>query len=98
MQAHDLKALADKANKDASDPQIEEAYRSISAALKETARYGGYSRTIYLNTIDIQPLLWEHVIEKLRKDGFKVERDTEVTAWYSNTDWDQEDVIRISWL
>jgi hypothetical protein len=98
MWAHNLKKMADQVNKNAVDPQIEEAYRRVSFDLKEAAKAGKYSHTLYLNTLNIPPGLWVHVIEKLRKDGFKVDRDTEMTAWYSNTDWDQEDVIRISWL
>ena len=98
MQAYELKSIADKANKDAADPQIEEAYRRVIVDLKDSAKYGSYTRTIFLSTINIQRPLWEKVATLLRKDGFTVSFDTEITAWYTNTDWDQEDVIKISWL
>lgn len=98
MWAHDLKLIADKVNKDAADPQLEEAYRRISFDCKEAAKAGKYNLTVTLSTLNIPTGFWDLVSDKLRKDGFKVDRDTEITAWYSNTDWDQEDVIKISWL
>jgi len=98
MQASNLKVIADRANKDADDPKILETLRLIEVEVTTTAKYGKYSQTLYLSRFNVSSSVWNHVADRLRKDGFKVDFDEEIVAWYSNTDWDQEKVIKISWL
>jgi tRNA G26 N,N-dimethylase Trm1 len=98
MQANNLKIIADKINKDAEDPKIQEILRLIETEVTTTAKYGKYSQTLYLSKFNVSNSIWNHVADRLRKDGFKVNFDEEITAWYSNTDYDQEKVIKISWL
>ena len=40
----------------------------------------------------------EIIVDVLNRDGFKckIELDA-VTSWYSNTDWDTDDLLIISW-
>lgn len=101
MQASNLKVIADKANKankDAEDPKIQETLRFIEAEVTITAKCGKYSQTLYLSKFNVSDSVWDYVADRLRKDGFKVKFETEINAWYSNIDYDQERVIKISWL
>jgi hypothetical protein len=98
MWAHNLKLIADHTNKQLEDPQIAELYRRLEFDLKKVAESGKYSTQIFLSTANVTKAVWEAVAKRLESDGFKVNFDTEITAWYSNTDWDQEDVINISWI
>ncbi len=98
MKAHELKAVADKFNKEKEDPQIEAGYKRISRDLEELARLGKYSHKYYLKYLNVSRKVWQEIALLLRKDGFTVDFDNEVTAWYSNTDWDQEEIVRISWV
>lgn len=98
MKAYELKSLADKANQDKEDPQIEAGYQRISHDLKDIALLGRYTYTYDLSYLNVSAKVWYKIGERLRLDGFKVEFDHEVTAWYSNTDYDQTEVVRISWV
>ncbi len=98
MQAHELKIIADRVNKEKEDPQIESGYKNICQELKELAQQGLYSYTFYLSHLKIKRKVWEEIAKKLQKNGFKTSFDVEITNWYSNTDYDQEDVIKICWL
>ena len=97
MTAYNLKLIANKFNKDQNDPEIEAGYKRLYRDLEELAQQGKYDVTLFLTQLNVSKKIWEAIGERLRKDGFQVEFDTEITAWYSNTDWDQEDVVRISW-
>src|SRR5271166_1143303 len=98
MQASELKFIADKINKDALDPQIEEGVRRILVDLKTVAQQGKYSHTFFLSslTFNVARVALEGIAGQLRKLGFNVEFATEVTAWYSNTDYDQEEILKVS--
>ncbi len=98
MKAHELKALADKANKEKEDPQIEAVYHSIQAEIKRFAKDGDYGHAFYLSNFNIPKRLLEMVADLLRKDGFKVHFDREITNWYSNTDYDEEEFMQVSWV
>lgn len=98
MQAHELKVLADKANLQKQDPLIESTYKIIQAELKSAAKDGDYGKAFYLCNFNAPKRILELVAGKLRKDGFKVHFDKEITNWYSNTDYDEEEFMQVSWV
>lgn len=98
MQASELKFLADKANEDKENPQIEAGYQRIIKDLEGKARLGSYSHTYFLSYLNVSKPVWQSIASLLRKNGYIVVFDTETTAWYSNTDYDQEDVVKVSWI
>lgn len=98
MKAYELKAVADQINKEKEDPQIEAGYKRISRDLEELARQGKYSYTYSLGYLNVSRKVWQEIAQLLRKDGFSVEFDTQVTHWYSQFDYDKEEIVRISWV
>lgn len=61
------------------------------------AKIGQFSLSIWLSDLDITKETAEMVAEDLRRDGLKCTISNEVTAMYSNTDWDSDDLLFISW-
>lgn len=98
MRACELKILADKANQDKESPQIESGYQRLKLDLKEIAALGKYSAKFFLEYLNVNEKVWEGIAQKLREDGFKVTFDSEIGAMYSNTDYDTEYFVEISWL
>lgn len=98
MNASELKFIADKVNKDALEPQMEEGVRRILVDLKKVAQQGKYSHSFFLSSMNLNRLVFEAIATHLRNTGYDVTFATETTAWYSNTDYDQEEVMKVSWL
>jgi hypothetical protein len=98
MQAHELKFLADKANAEKESPQIENVYNLIHAEIKSFAKNGDYGHAFYLSNFNVSKTILEAVATRLRKDGLKVHFDKEITNWYSNTDYDEEEFMQVSWI
>lgn|SRR5574337_1184449 len=63
----------------------------------QAAKRGDSSISIWLSDLDITKETAEMVAEDLRRDGFKCTISNEITAMYSNTDWDSDDLLLISW-
>ena len=63
----------------------------------QAAKRGDLSLSIWLSDLDITKETAEMVAEELKRDGFKCTISNEVTAMYSNTDWDSDDLLFISW-
>lgn len=98
MQAHELKVIADQANKAKEDPEIKTGYHLVLHKLKSVAECGAYSYTFNIQFLNVDLKIWKEIAKLLEKDGFKVKFDREITAMYSNTDWDDEEVVKVSWL
>jgi hypothetical protein len=63
----------------------------------QAAKRGDLSLSIWLSDLDITKETAEMVAEELNRDGFKCTISNEITAMYSNTDWDSDDLLFISW-
>lgn len=63
----------------------------------QAAKRGDLSINIWLGDLDITKETAELVAQELERDGFKCTISNEITAMYSNTDWDSEDLLFISW-
>jgi len=64
---------------------------------KLAAQNGKYGIMIWLQEKKWSRLAAEQAAEELKRDGFDVIVGREVTAWYSNTDWDEEEYISVTW-
>lgn len=63
----------------------------------QAAKQGLFSISIWLRDLGITKEAAEMAAEELKRDGFKCTISDEVTAYYSNTDWDSENLLFISW-
>lgn len=96
--------LADKLRIISSDARIK-MHQTKSQSLadqirwqsKEAAKQGKLSISIWFSDLDLTKELAEMVSRELERDGFKCTITNEITAQYSNTDWDSEDLLFVSW-
>lgn len=63
----------------------------------QAAKQGDFSISLWLSDLGITKEAAELVAKELEQDGFKCTISNEITAWYSNTDWDSDDLLLISW-
>ena len=63
----------------------------------QAAKQGNLSISIWLSELGISKPVGTMIAEELEKDGFKCSITTETVAFYSNTDWDDDDLLFISW-
>jgi hypothetical protein len=63
----------------------------------QAAKRGDLKISIWLSDLGITKETAEMVAEELKRDGFKCTVSNEITAMYSNTDWDSDDLLLISW-
>ncbi len=63
----------------------------------QAAKQGHLSGRSWLSDLGITKETAGMVAEDLKRDGFKCAISNEVTAMYSNTDWDSDDLLFISW-
>lgn len=64
---------------------------------KTRAALGDFSLTVWLYQKGWSSDQAKAAAEILQKEGFKCEVTSTRTAQYSNTDWDEEDVMHVSW-
>jgi len=97
-------AMADKLRIIASDARIKE-HQTMSQSLTEQVRFkafaaakqGKVSLHIWCGSQNISKEAAEMVARELERDGFKCTISHEITAHYSNTDCDSEDLLFVSW-
>lgn len=63
----------------------------------QAAKTGKLSLSIWLSELGISKPVGTVIAEELERDGFKCSITTETVAYYSNTDWDDDDLLFISW-
>jgi len=63
----------------------------------QAAKRGELSISLWLSDLGITKESAELVSDELKRDGFKCTISNEITAWYSNTDCDSDDLLFISW-
>jgi flavodoxin len=63
----------------------------------QAAKRGDLSISLWLSDLGITKESAELVSDELKRDGFKCTVSNEITAQYSNTDWDSDDLLFISW-
>jgi hypothetical protein len=95
--ADDLKVIADEAQALKERGNALSIANTLRLEAKTAARRGEHSLRIAIasrawNSIDVQK-----AAEELRQENFTVLIDSEIVAWYSNTDYDTEAFIKVSW-
>jgi len=95
--ADDLKVIADEVQVLKERDNALTIVNTLRLEAKTAARRGEHSLRIAIasrawNSIDVQK-----AAEELRQENFTVLIDSEITAWYSNTDYDTESFIKVSW-
>lgn len=63
----------------------------------EAAKQGKLSLHLWCGSLNISKEAAEMVSRELARDGFKCTITKEITAWHSNTDWDEEELLFVSW-
>ncbi len=63
----------------------------------QAAKRGDLKISLWLSELGITKESAELVAKELERDGFKCTVSDEITAMYSNTDWDSEELLLISW-
>jgi hypothetical protein len=63
----------------------------------QAAKQGNFSISLWLSDLGITKEAAELVAKELEQDGFKCTISNEITAHYSNTDYDTDDLLLISW-
>lgn len=96
--------LADKLRiiaRDAQHQEIQTKTQRLADQLRwratQAAKTGKLSLSIWLSELGISKPVGTVIAEELERDGFKCSITTETVAYYSNTDWDDDDLLFISW-
>ncbi len=63
----------------------------------QAAKRGDLSISLWLSDLGITKESAELVADELKREGFKCTISNEITAWYSNTDCDSDDLLFVSW-
>ena len=92
-----LKIIAGEAKLQLHQVKTQRLVDQILWRATQAAKRGDLSISIWLSDLDITKESAELVAEELKRDGFKCTISNEITAHYSNTDWDSEDLLFISW-
>ena len=95
--AKKLRIIADEAKIQSHRIKTQRLVDQFRWRALQAAKRGDLSISIWLSDLDITKETAEMVAEDLRRDGFKCTISNEVTAMYSNTDWDSDDLLLISW-
>lgn len=95
--ADDLKVIADEVQVLKERGNALTIANTLRLEARAAARRGEHSLRIAIasrawNSIDVQK-----AAEELRQENFTVLIDSEITAWYSNTDYDTEAFIKVRW-
>lgn len=69
----------------------------IIAEARQASREGRFFLHIWLGDRGWKRAEAEEAAVELRNKNLTVEVGNEITAWYSNTDWDSDDFINVSW-
>lgn len=99
MLAKELKEKALLANKESIKNRANQLVDLIKEKAQIKAGWGKFAVDI---TLEQTPHYWKEnearaAGEELSKEGFVCSIDNNVTATYSNTDYDSETVLRVSW-
>lgn len=97
MNANEMRALADSANETKDYIDFDGAYAVVLGAIRSAAADKRYGTSISVSRLYCSDNVLNLIICRLRQDGFKVEKEKLVTAYYSAEDWDEEDLLKISW-
>lgn len=69
----------------------------LIAEARQASREGRFFLHIWLKDRGWKFAEAEEAVIELRKDGLTVSVGNEIVAWYSNTDYDTSDFIKVSW-
>jgi len=92
-----LKIVANNAKLEMIKIKTQRLVDQILWRATQAATRGDYSINIWLSDLGITKETAELVAKELERDGFKCAISNEITAQYSNTDWDSEDLLFVSW-
>lgn len=95
--ARKLRIIADDAKVQSHRIKTQRLVDQIIWRATQAAKRGDLKISIWLSDLGITKETAEMVAEDLKRDGFKCTVSNEVTAMYSNTDWDSEDLLLVSW-
>jgi hypothetical protein len=86
---------------DASTKRSAKVAGTIADVLRQEARFaaqaGRFGLLIWLKDKGWSKSDAENAATELRRDGIEVLVSREITAWYSNTDWDEDEFISLKW-
>lgn len=95
--AQELKKIADQVNIPKHEQKAQSMYHAIIHDLEREAKLGNYKyRSSQLDMFNNSEV-WLRIVELLKQDGYRVEIKNEITAQYSNTDWDSADFLIVDW-
>lgn len=92
-----LKIVAGNAKMEYTKIQTQSLADQIVWRATQAATQGNFSISLWLNDLGITKEAAESVVKELERDGFKCTISNEITAHYSNTDYDTDDLLLISW-
>lgn len=97
MLAKELKELATKISEAKHTGESTSALEFIKSIAKAAANKGNFKIVRNIETIHFPRKAIIAACKLLEKEGFKFRIFTEVTAYYSNTDFDQAEFLELSW-
>ena len=97
MLADDLKKIADEVNAKKLDAATAALVAKLKIMANEQACLGGTKTSLWASQGNFSKYEAESAAKELEKFGFKCEVTDEITAQYSNTDYDSEYIITVSW-
>ena len=92
-----LKIIAGNAKMEQTQAQTQRLADQLVWRATQAAKQGNFSISLWLSDLGITKEAAELVAQELERDGFKCTISTEITAHYSNTDYDTDDLLLISW-
>lgn len=99
MLAKELREIAQKVKDNSLSERTKGLVRYVRVQAKEAAASGSFG--LKYNLDENFPWTKEECLKAIpileKEDGFKATLDSEISHWYSNTDWDDEEFFKITW-
>ena len=72
-------------------------YNQVFSKVRRAAQQGQLSISIWFTDMALIKPEAEEIVVRLINLGFKASISREIVNWYSNTDWDEDYLLTISW-
>lgn len=97
MLASELRGIANLTNKNNLDKESLSAASYFETLCVKQAEKGKYQLRIELGSLHFSREIIELSFKHLQSKGFTCKIENEITAQYTNTDWDSDDFLYIKW-
>ncbi len=97
MLAHELRKMAEKVSNAQSQDKAKSAAEYLRNLSISSAKLGNFGMRTEVSKLPFTIDILRKAMTILSKEGYACKIDSEITNWYSNTDYDSEDFVYINW-